>query len=439
MNKVSAVKVSIIGFDGIRTEHEYSLEQVNVAKPVLQVTPSQIVLVEIFDESLEAAHVASLLAIELGDFELDETINQDARAVVDPAANFLNDDEWYGTEAEGLPFSPRFIRVSKGETISWLWLLETSLGQTVPVLVDESGIVGARQIASHSWFTDSDVPVTWSGEAGIYELPNVLYLQTFHGDEPGDPVLTMSDGSESQLLGLLEDFCLDEARELDVAISFGWDSLGNLRQQDRDLLQNLLERHSEYSEVSLEVDDFLLEKLKVKLCEKSEIFGKLTDLFEDPSSEINAPLLSRFQEVAMTGFVGALNGSYLADGRQDGLRESDGYLIDGGSQTADLFQTSDSVFQPEPHWVVECRETLDEYYFSKTEAKPFWARNSDLLKVLDQLSKEARHNLGIVAEALTAHEKHEAREALQIIAGKFPEISVLEILARIGSHTPKAT
>lgn len=304
-----ALELEIIDFDGTRTHRTLTSTQVKSGQSVFQISPSQIVLAEIHDESLECSQVGQLFTLGLGDFDVFETINQDARYELDPADEFGNWDDWYESNLNDLEFSRRFIRISKGDDQQWLWLLNVSADQKVPVLVDAFGFAGAKKIAAHTWFSESDVPISWSGGADLFQLSEDLYLESVYGDSPVEPTLTHTDGGDSELLDLIEDFCLDEMRVADAAIAFEASKIQGLNDEAQLAVEAHLERYYEYASFSLDLTSDLVEQLKIRLEQKSAIYRRLKGFFEDPMAPQNADILAAFQELSDTGYTGSVNGS----------------------------------------------------------------------------------------------------------------------------------
>ncbi len=309
MGNLPALAVQVIDFDGTRTNLNFTSTQVISAESILEVSPSQIVLAQIFEESLDFSQVAELFTLSMGEFDEYETINQDALAEIDPDGEFSNWDDWYESNLTDLHFSRRFIRISKGGEHQWLWLLQVSSEDQLPVLINEHGFAGANKIAAHSWFSESDVPVTWSGGADLFEISENLYLENVYGDSPEDPTLTRTNGSEGELLTLLEDFCMDEMRQADVAIALESQNAFLLTDPERSLVEAHLERYFEYSSLSIYVSGELLGQLKSRLEQKSAIYRRLKGFFKNPIAPENLGILAAFQQLSETGYTGSVNGA----------------------------------------------------------------------------------------------------------------------------------
>lgn len=309
MSNSDALAVQVIDFDGTRTNFNFTSTQVISGESTLEVSPSQIVLAEILDEALDFSQVAELCTLILGEFDEFETINQDALAVIDPDGEFSNWDDWYESNLTDLHFSRRFVRISKGSEHQWLWLLQVSGGNHLPVLINESGFAGAVKVASHSWFSESDVPVTWGGGADLLAISENLYLENVFGDSPEDPTLTRTNGTDAELLDLLEDFCMHELRQADVAIALESSNSILLEEPERSLVQGHLESYFEYCSVSINIDSELLGLLKARLEQKSAIYRRLKGFFNNPNAPENLGILAAFQQVSESGYTGSVNGA----------------------------------------------------------------------------------------------------------------------------------
>ena len=123
MSDATSVTVTLIEFDGGRSEHTLTLENVVSREFKLGIKPSDIVLVDIHDPEVEPSHVQDLFDLEPGEFDIDESVNEDARLEADPNEQFGIWDCWYESNVSQLEFSQRFVRISKGDDVSWLWLL----------------------------------------------------------------------------------------------------------------------------------------------------------------------------------------------------------------------------------------------------------------------------------------------------------------------------
>lgn len=309
MSNAAAVALSIIEFDGSRSEHTLTSKNVKTREFKISIKPSDIVLVEILDQGLDASQVQELFDLEIGEFDIDETVNENARLEVDPGEQFGNWDFWYENNISQLEFSQRFIRISKGEEVSWLWLLRLASGSWFPVLVNEFGLTGVKTVAEYSWFTESGAPVTWQGGATLYQLSTNLFLENVYGDSPEDPTLYRIEPLEKQLVELLENFCLEDGRIADAAIYLEKGLVSELPAESRKEVKSLLSSYAEYVSFSVEATASINSQLREALEAKSEIYRKIKAFFKSPNSLENAGVLSAFKEVAETGITGAINGS----------------------------------------------------------------------------------------------------------------------------------
>ena len=127
-----------------------------------------------------------------------------------------------------------------------------------------------------------------------------------------------------------------------------------------------------------------------------------------------------------------------ANAGRDALQKLYPNLVERWLKFGDTFKKVPEIFASEPKWVIDSQQELDAYYFAEAGIKPFWVRRSDITNALDQLTPDERADLEIVAKALTASNLDAAREALETISAKYPDVGVHWILDRLGSHTPKA-
>ena len=215
-------------------------------------------------------------------------------------------DEALGEIADSIPMVSRWCTID-GERLVGLMVGRI----TYPLLVDESDGVsvedalGAREIASFTWFSESGgAPISWDGGNSLSELGSLLWARQW-GDEGAESTFSTLPSTSQTMAGVIAKWVCSVGAEVPAAFSLQrFDPNGTRSAAETELWGERFQGVE--ASLSLDVDAEVLEHLKTRLARKSPVYRRTRRAFLHPHGKDGQELGTALDAVLEHGVLGRL-------------------------------------------------------------------------------------------------------------------------------------
>lgn len=298
-----SLSITITSPNGAKRKIEFSASELRAASGALvKLAPTEIAEIKVSSQKVTLDDLAKWIDLVPGEVDLETELHAETRSAIEARCEFPDPDTWEPYEFSDLPYEPRYVLIEGANEPVWVWLTPTNTGHA-PIFVKDECPVITSELAEHSWFSDGGgAPVSWNGEAKLYQLPGGLFFHLTTGDVQEDAVVAKADTSEAAILDQLVEFCCVDGRLIDAAFA--------LESTDDDQVAQMVTDLQQYSGIDFQIDEAMTIQLRKLLFEASDGYRAVKEFLENPRLEKHQMLFQALSEVPDLGVTGNVNGSY---------------------------------------------------------------------------------------------------------------------------------